>query len=328
MMKKAAVVGFGFAGSVHCINILKSEKLQLRAIVDKNPVDFTQSVGNFSVGQIDPEDFKNVTVYTTLEESLEKEQLDVIHICVPTAVHYAIAKKALENGKHVLVEKPICLDTAEAVELIDIAKKNSLILMAAHVVRFMQPYQLLKQWILEEKYGKLEFFRFSRYSGVPAWGEWKNKKIRSSSGGALFDFLIHDIDFVQSVLGKPSSIESFTLPGQLSEYDYINARWTFEDIGVTGIIEGGNFFHSNFPFECRYIAKFSNASVEYCSKKPDTITVAGNDGLEEVAAEDLNNGFLNEIDYFADCVTMNQWPQLCTPESALQAVELCKQHIR
>jgi len=331
-MIKVGIIGFGYMGVTHAINILRSKKLELRAIVTSKSENIekiiTQSKGNIETGFVKPDNLKDVKSYTNMEECLKKEELDALHICVHTKYHYDQTKKALLNGKHVLLEKPMCLDVSQGKELIGLAKMNNLVLMVAHVVRFMPSYQLLKEWIDTKKYGNLDFLYLSRISGTPAWGAWKEPSVKKSSGGALFDLLIHDIDFMQYALGQPSKIENYNMPGNLSDYDYINSLWSFENLAVKGIIEGGNIFHSKFPFECRYKAKFKEASVEYSSKNPDCIVVGTDKMMEKVEVKGgLEKGYPNEIEYFADCLIKNQWPDICSPESSLRAIELCYMHI-
>jgi predicted dehydrogenase len=244
-------------------------------------------------------------------------------------LHYAIAKEALESGLDVFLEKPMTLDVGKGSELIALAKSKNLILMVGHVLRFMQPYTKLQQWIESGVYGSLKFITLSRFSGVPAWGQWKEKqKAFGSSGGALFDLLIHDIDFAQYVLGFPDEVESFYLPGALSEHDYINARWNYNDQDLTVVVEGGDTFHSNFPFHAGYKAQFENVSVNYTTFRPEVIQIADNLELKEVDAGDADMGFYNETEYFANCIAAREAPERCSPESTLQTIELCYKHFK
>jgi predicted dehydrogenase len=239
-----------------------------------------------------------------------------------------LAKICLSRGLNVLLEKPMTLDIKKGAELIELANQHNSVFMVGHVLRFMTPYQKLKKWVDEKSYGPLKFLSMSRFSGVPAWGQWKEKqKAYGSSGGALFDLLIHDIDFVNYVLGKPDSMESSILPGALSEYDYISAFWNYDKSGIKVKLEGGNTFHSSFPFQAGYMASFEHASVLYTTLKPDTIQVATNEDIINIQAEDGTDGFYNEIDYFYQCVEMGIAPERCLPQSSLDTINLCYKHI-
>lgn len=330
-MKRVAVIGFGFMGMTHALNILKNKDLQLTAIVNKNPEavkeTLSSATGNIETGHFDPDVMANVKTYTGFDECLEKETLDAVHLCVHTDLHYEMTKKALLRGKHVFLEKPFCLDVREAEELIALAEQQQKILMIGHVVRFMPPYQKLKEWVDSGEFGELNFLSLKRFSGVPAWGQWKEARIRKTSGGALFDLVIHDIDFCSYVLGSPAGIQSNCLPGELSEQDYISAWWSYQGKGTRVRIEGGNIFHANFPFRAGYMARFEKASVSYSSMKGDVIQIADDTHIREVPAGDAGLGYYNEIDYFAGCMKNGTPPALCSPESSLQTVQLCYKHL-
>lgn len=330
-MKRIAVVGFGFMGMTHALNILKNADLLLVAIVDKNPEMIEKNLlargGNFSTGNINTEVLKNIRKYSNFDDCLEHEEIDAVHICVHTDLHYEMTKKALMHNKHVFLEKPFCLDIKQAEELISLADLKKKILMIGHVVRFMSPYQKLKQWIDSKELGELKFLYLSRFSGIPAWGQWKEKQVTGTSGGALFDLVIHDIDFASYILGLPSEIKCNYLPGGLSKHDYISAMWGYPDKNLNVKIEGGNTFHSNFPFQAGYMAQFEKASILYNSFRGDIIQITDDNSIREVPAGDAGEGYYNEIAYFVQCMKNNTQPTECMPESSLQTIRLCYNHL-
>jgi predicted dehydrogenase len=331
-VKKVAILGFGFMGMTHAENILKNCDLELVAIVDKNPSavedKFLSASGNFAVGKINQEKLEKIKRYTSLDDCLEFEELDAVHICVHTDLHYEMTRKVLLHGKHVFLEKPFCLDLQQADTLIRLAREKDRILMVGHVVRFMPPYQKLKEYIDNCTFGRLKFLSLSRFSGVPAWGEWMDRRVSfGSSGGALFDLLIHDIDYVNYILGKPGSIKCNYLPGLLSKHDYITALWSYFNRDLNVKIEGGNIFHSNFPFQAGYMAQFEKASVQYSTIQGDVLQIATDSKLEEIPSGQAGEGFYNEIAYFSQCINQNRPPVECMPESSLQTIQLCYDHI-
>lgn len=330
-MKRVAVVGFGFMGMTHSLNILKNKDLKLVAIVDAHPEiiekNLQATTGNISTGNIDVIELADVHKYSSLDECLRNEELDAVNICVHTNLHYEMTKKALLNGKHVFLEKPFCLNIEQAEELILLAEQKKKILMVGHVVRFMPPYQKLKQWIDSKEFGNLKFLSFSRFSGLPGWGQWKEKHVTDSSGGALFDLVIHDIDFASYVLGLPSEIKCNYLPGSISKYDYISAMWSYKEKNLHVKIEGGNTFHSSFPFQAGYMAQFEKASIIFTSLKGDVIGITDDNSFKEIPAGDAGEGYYNEIAYFTQCMEDNMQPEDCTPASSLQSVQLCYNHI-
>jgi len=332
MVKKVVVAGFGFMGMTHTLNILGNKDLELAAIVDARPDliedKLNSEIGNISTGKISGKDIEGIRKYSDLDTCLRSEEADAVIICTHTHLHYEMTKLALMHNKHVFVEKPFCLDPEQGEELISLARKKGLILMVGHVVRFMEPYRKLRQWIDSKEFGELKFLSLTRMSGIPAWGEWKDKKITGKSGGALFDLVIHDIDFAGWVLGIPGEITAGYLPGQISNHDYVSAMWSYKDKGILVKIEGGNIFHSTFPFQAGYIAAFKNATISYTTLKSDFIGISDNIKMKEVPAGDIGAGYYNEIEYFSGCLKNNSEPSECTPESSLLSVRLCYEHLK
>jgi len=332
-MKKVIVVGFGFMGLSHTINILNNKRLQLAAIVDKDPSNIlnklTEQTGNFSTGSLGAESLSGISLYSSLDECLRAEIADACFICVHTDLHYEMAKKALLTGKHVFLEKPICLDLRQGEELIALANDRNLILLIGQVVRFMPAYRKLQHWISSGEFGLLKFLALSRFAGIPSWGEWKEKQSNfGSSGGALFDLAVHDIDFAQFVLGAADLNRSEILPGKLSDHDYISAYWKYNEKDIVVKIEGGLIFHSTFPFHAGFSAQFEEASILYSTFQPDNINIATNQELKHILAGDANDGFSGEVEYFASCMEDEVKPLLCTPESALQTIRICYDHLK
>ena len=331
MKKNIVVVGFGFMGMTHTLNILKNPNLNLTAIVDKNPENIRKNLGeqsgNFSTGNISAGQLSAINIYSDFADCLKIEKLDAVVIAVHTNLHYPMAKMALEAGVNVFLEKPFSLDVTEAENLMALANGKNLTLMIGHVVRFMPAYLTLKKWIDEKTYGNLEFLSLSRFSGLPVWGQWKEKQADfGSSGGALFDLVIHDIDYAQWICGMPDKIESTCLPGKLSNYDYISAFWHYES-GLVVKVEGGNTFHTPYPFQAAFTARFEKASILCSCKDPENIIVTTDTETTLFPAGDAMEGFSGELDYFAQCIVNKQKPEKCTPESALDSIKICYQHI-
>ncbi len=331
-MNKVAVVGFGFMGMTHASHLLNMKGVKLNAIVDQDlkgiEAKLAAKTGNFSTGGIDPKALARIQKFSSLGECLEKSDIDAVHICVHTDLHIQLATQAMKAGKHVFLEKPFTLDVQQGEALIELATKKGLLLMVGHVLRFMPPYRLLKKWINSREFGKLTFLSMTRFSGLPAWGQWKEKrKDFGSSGGALFDLLIHDIDFVNYLFGSPDTIESRLLPGSLSNYDFIDAWWTYKVSGLNVKLEGGNVFQTGFPFQAGYMAAFENASVQFSTQFSDVIKIAEGENLREVPAGDGTDGYFNEIEYFHQCLHNAAKPLECMPASSLDTIKLCYRHL-
>ena len=101
--------------------------------------------------------------YTSIDEMLEKEELDILDICLPTYLHVPTAVKAMKKGIHVLSEKPISLKEEDIELAYSTAKENNVCFMIAQVLRFWPEYELIKELYDSGKYGKL----LSGYMGTP-----------------------------------------------------------------------------------------------------------------------------------------------------------------
>jgi predicted dehydrogenase len=330
-MIHVAIIGFGFMGVTHAVHIRRNPRMKLAAIitrsVDHIDAKLNGQVGNFPVGDLDADAIRDVPRFDTLEACLQQVKLDAVHICVHTDLHIAIATEAMNRGLHVFLEKPFTLNIAEGERLIHLSRDKNLKLMIGHVVRFMPAYRKLKEWIDTNPLGPLSFISLTRFTGLPAWGQWKEKQTaRGSSGGALFDLLIHDIDFLAYALGEPEAIESTGYPGALSDHDYISAHWRYKHFSAK--VEGGNIFHATFPFQAGFMAHFQKASVVYSSQSPEFIHVCTPDKAFTVPAGDANEGFYEEIDYFASCILRDVPPVECMPEASLKTIDLCYRHLK
>jgi predicted dehydrogenase len=329
-MIHVAIVGFGFMGVTHAVHIRRNPRVHLAAIITRTvgniEAKLNGQVGNFPVGDLDADAVRDVPKFDSLDICLQQVRLDAVHICVHTDLHAAMAEEAMNRGLHVFLEKPFTLNLAEGERLIHLSREKNRKLMIGHVVRFMPAYRKLKEWIDTNPLGPLSFLSLTRFTGLPAWGQWQEKQaVRGSSGGALFDLLIHDIDFLHYVLGEPEQIEAVCYPGALSDQDYITAHWRYKHFSAK--VEGGNLFHGTFPFQAGFMARFQKASVIYSSQHPDFIHVCTPDKTFPVPAGDANDGFYEEIDYFVSCILKDVPPVECMPESSLKTIDLCYRHL-
>jgi hypothetical protein len=97
--------------------------------------------------------------------------------------------------------------------------------------------------------------------------------------------------------------------------------WKYKS-GINVKIEGGNTFHTAFPFQAGFSASFENASIVYSSSYPDNIIVATDTETTEVHLGDAMKGYSSELDYFVECLINNTKPEKCMPESSLQSIKL------
>ena len=323
-MKKlrTVVIGYGFMGKTHAANIFSGSCMELVAIVDKNLN--TKIEGNFDTSTIDEANLSKIKIYTSFDDCLAQESLDAAVVCVHTAAHFALVHKAIEHQLHVFVEKPFVLNPSEGATLIAEAERAGTTLAVGHVVRFMPAYRELKRICDSGLYGELRFISLSRFTGVPDWGDWKiRRKEFGSSGGALFDLVIHDIDYLRYLLGTPDQTECTYFGGELSPHDYICSFWKYNHKKINVKVEGGDVFHAKFPFEAGFKASFERASVVWTSASGRELIVADEEKTEIIKLDDAGIAYRAEIEYFAQCAANRIYPTECSAESALETVKLC-----
>ncbi len=141
-MLNVALIGLGYWGKNYLRVLQNIERIKLRYVCDNNP-----------------EVLKGVPSYirTTLdyEEIAKDEDIKAAFLVTPASTHYEIAKLFLEQGKHLLVEKPLTMNVKEAFDLARIAKENKVTLMVGHIYCFHPAIQYLRKLIKSRKLGKV-----------------------------------------------------------------------------------------------------------------------------------------------------------------------------
>jgi len=148
-------------------------------------------------------DYPNITSYDTAEELLNHPGIELLVINTPNNTHYDFARRALEAGKHVLIEKPAATSIAETKELFELGSKLGKQVMIYHNRRFSSDFLATRQVIESEKLGRIieMHLRFDRYRNVI--GPKKFKETAVPGSGILYDLGSHLLDQVISLFGKP-----------------------------------------------------------------------------------------------------------------------------
>lgn len=199
---RAAVVGVGYLGRFHAQKYARLPEARLVAVVDSD-AETARKVG----AELD------VPALTDFREILG--EVDAVSLAVPTPQHYAIGAELMQRGVHLLVEKPIAATIPEARELVAIARRKGCVLQVGHLERF-NPAVLAAV-------SRLRTPRFIEASRLAPYQR------RGSDVSVVLDLLIHDIDLIQELVGRP--IESIDAVGATvfsGETDIVNARLRFE----------------------------------------------------------------------------------------------------
>lgn len=152
----------------------------------------------------------NLTGYYLDYDELLNQEIDTVYVALPNFLHYAFAKKALEHGKNVIIEKPITANATELKELIEIAKDKNLIILEAMNIHYLPAYLRLKESLPQIGDIKIVSFNYSQYSS--RYNAFKQGTILPAfdyhkAGGALMDLNVYNIHGIVGLFGKPQSIQ-------------------------------------------------------------------------------------------------------------------------
>lgn len=144
--------------------------------------------------------------YINYMDLIEDEDIDAISICTPNYYHSVIAVEALNNGKHVICEKPDAISVSEMQKIIDAEKRSGKIFMAVRNVRMYDANKYFKEIIEQGKCGKIYSGRcfYVRRRGIPEISMFTTKSL--SGGGALVDVGIHALDLAIYLMGNPKAV--------------------------------------------------------------------------------------------------------------------------
>jgi predicted dehydrogenase len=148
---------------------------------------------------------------TVAEAAAASEALSIV---TPTTTHFELARSLLQQGKHLLVEKPMTDNAAQAAELVQLAQQHHCVLQVGHVERFNPVFAYLQKVATEPRF--IEVHRLSPY---PA---------RSTDVGVVLDLMIHDLDVVLAFVKSPvTSVDAVGIPVLSKSEDIANARLRF-----------------------------------------------------------------------------------------------------
>lgn len=195
---KVAMIGCGIVAQVHAQSIDKLAGHHFVAFADQIKERATAFATTFGGN-----------AYASLEEMIETEAIDVLHICTPHYLHVPMALFALEHGIHVFMEKPPVISKKQLRQLLDRPKEKQLGICFQN--RYNSSIQLVRQLISSGQTGKILGARglvtWSRDKDYYEKSDWRGKW-NTEGGGALINQTIHTMDLLVYLVGKPLSVEA------------------------------------------------------------------------------------------------------------------------
>jgi scyllo-inositol 2-dehydrogenase (NADP+) len=239
------IIGFGVSGKyfhapfIHC-----SPELELKAVVStrREEIHFI---------------YPYVQVWDDPDRLFKDSEIELVIVATPNTSHFELGKRALEHGKHVIIEKPFAPTSGEARELTAIAKEKNLVLSVYHNRRWDGDFLTVKKILKEGLLGRVIEFEssFDRYRPISDSEKWRNMNIPGS--GLLFDIGSHLIDQAVCLFGKPCSVRADirTVEEACLVDDCFEVRLQYEGLDVT--LKASNFVPEPGP---RFISKGARGS--------------------------------------------------------------------
>jgi len=257
--------------------------------------------------------------YASFEELVAAEDVEVVDVCLPTAFHRDLALRAADEGKHVILEKPIARTIEDAQEILEVFSGDGPRLFVGHVVRFFPEYVGIKEKIDAGDLGTVGVVRTSRRSPfLLGWNDWyADWRV---SGGVLLDLVIHDFDFLRWALGEVERVYARGMLGrEYNRLDYVLVTLRFES-GAIAHVEG----HWGYPGPFNYSIEVagSSALLTVDSTEPAPLELIGDTASGEVP--NLASGkspYEKELEHFVHCISTGEEP-IVQAQDACEALRI------
>ena len=316
-MLKAGVLGAGHLGKIHLRLLQQSSAYELVGFFDPNQENAAKVAAEFG--------YKS---FTSSEELMDA--VDVVDIVTPTLSHFKEAKKAIERGKHIFIEKPITHTLEEAEELIQLSKTHNVKGQVGHVERFNPAFLGVKDSIKAPMF--IETHRLAEFNP------------RGTDVPVVLDLMIHDIDVILSVVNaKVKAINASGVSVISKSPDIANARIEFEN-GCVANLTSSRISLKNMR-KSRFFQKDAYISVDFLEKKVEVVKMK--DAPEQPGDFDMilqnaegdkkqiyfenptinaNNAILDELESFANAIKTNTTP-VVSLEQGTEALRVALQII-
>jgi predicted dehydrogenase len=216
-----AVIGYGYWGPNLARNFAETEGASLAMVCDADPKRQALAQKRFPA----------VAVGADFDEALRNPDVHAVAIATPVHTHYELAKRAINAGKHVLVEKPLTSRVDHAEELVALAEKKGVVLMVDHVFVYSPPVLKMKELVAQGRLGKLFFIDSVRI----------NLGLFQHDVNVVWDLAPHDLSIVDFLVGR--------LPVSLSAFGGTHANSDIEDVAYLTLDYGEGLiasFHVNW----------------------------------------------------------------------------------
>ena len=235
---RVGVIGCGFQGRLHVDVFSKLPDVEVAAVADIDPDRVGRVAHEYGVANS----------YRDYREMLDSERLDLVTICTMPVHHAEMTVAAFSRGAHVLCEKPLAMNTAEGVAMVDAARRAGKFLAVGFNMRFMPNSMVIQSFIRSGRFGRPVYTRACGLDEIPWWGEHYRRGI--SGGGALAASAVHLLDLALYFAGFPEPVSASasmatlfpTKRGSTAPDPATAARYDAEDLFSAHVRFDGGFW--------------------------------------------------------------------------------------
>lgn len=314
-MINIGLIGAGFIGLIHANAYTKLPDANLAVIADQD-----KSRAETLSSKI------GCRAESDAEVIFLDPDISLVDVSLPTPLHPEFAIRALESGKHVIVEKPLALSLSEVDTILEAAKQSGKFLMVAHVLRFWPEYLAIRGVLQSKRLGKPLLATAHRLSNIPQWSTWFRDP--KATGGTVLDLQIHDLDMMNWLFGRPRYVFSNGVRGETGDWDHVITQIYYE--GVHASIEASFMMPKDFPFTAGMRILCQKGVVEYQFRAGGASFESGQplhylyvhepERPNQPLSFEAGDAFEREIAYFVNCVRTGHPPLVVTPADARLAV--------
>lgn len=245
------------------------------------------------------EQYKINKFYGSYEELVKDPNVDVIYVATPHNLHFENTIMALENGKHVLCEKPFGVNSSEAKKMIAKAKEKNLFLMEALWSRFLPNIIKVKELIDSGTIGKVNLLTAYFSFKSPHSNEHRHFNV-DLCGGTLLDIGIYNVFISTFLLGQPKGFHAVAGLGETGVDKNLSLTFKYENELLAVMYSS---FMADTPIVAEIHGEKGKIFLEACYFCPRDIRITYNDGKEEIIKFDfISNGYNYEAEEVVKCI--------------------------
>jgi predicted dehydrogenase len=303
-MIRTGVIGYGYWGPNIVRNLQGLSTTQATMVCDKNPA---------ALGRL-RKAYSNIATVTDPLELLRSPEIDAVAVITPVWAHYELAKLALENGKHVFIEKPFTANSAQAQELIELAARKKLTIMVDHTFLFTGAVRKIRELTESGALGDLYYYDSLRV----------NLGLFQHDVSVLWDLAPHDLSIMDHIIkGEPDSIVAtgekhlngmedvayMTIYYPKNIIAHINVNW-LSPVKIRTTLIGG---------QKKMVVWNDLVADEKVRVYDKGVQIASGEGIRDLLVSYRSGDMWApqleplealhvELDYFADCIMNNRTP--------------------